>query len=59
MSRRASAAAAPEVAALIGPVLGLSDEEMAAQVEAYRASVDHERASAQLPETALAASIGA
>jgi len=45
LDRDASDAAAPDVAALIGAVLGLSDDEQAAQVVAYRASLAHERAS--------------
>lgn len=43
LERDASADAAGEVARLIAPVLGLSDAEAAAQAEAYRRSVAHER----------------
>ncbi|MBX3314950.1 MAG: glycerol-3-phosphate dehydrogenase/oxidase [Actinobacteria bacterium] len=50
LARDASAAAADDVAALIAPVLGLSDEEAAAQAEAYRAAIATERDDADLPE---------
>ncbi|MCU1453187.1 MAG: glycerol-3-phosphate dehydrogenase [Acidimicrobiales bacterium] len=59
LARDASAAAAADVAALIAPVLGLSEADQAVQVAAYRAAIDHERTSAGLPETALDASLGA
>ena len=59
LGRDASADAAADVAALIAPVLGLSPEQQEAQVDAYRAAIDHERASAGLPETALDAALGA
>ncbi|MCU1352297.1 MAG: glycerol-3-phosphate dehydrogenase [Acidimicrobiales bacterium] len=59
LARDASAEAAADVASLIAPVLGLSDAEQADQVAAYRAAVEHERTSAELPETALDASLGA
>jgi len=59
LSRDASAAAAHQVADLIGDVLGLSAGDRAAQAEAYRASVTAERTSAGLPETALDAVLGA
>ena len=48
-ARDASAAAAPAVAELIGTELAWSAEETAAQAAAYVASVDAERASADLP----------
>jgi glycerol-3-phosphate dehydrogenase len=51
LARDASAAAADDVAALIAPVLGLSDEDAAAQAEAYRAAVATEREQADLPLT--------
>jgi hypothetical protein len=44
---------------LIGPELGWDADESARQVEGYRAAVTHERESAELPETALDASLGA
>ncbi|HRW37690.1 MAG TPA: glycerol-3-phosphate dehydrogenase/oxidase, partial [Aquihabitans sp.] len=59
LARDASAAAAAEVGALIGPVLGLDDEAVAAQVADYRRAVELERTTAELPETALDASLGA
>jgi glycerol-3-phosphate dehydrogenase len=59
LARDASAAAADDVAALIAPVLGLSDADASAQAAAYRAAVQLERSSADLPETALDASLGA
>jgi len=58
LARDASAAAAESVALLIGPELGWSADESARQVEAYRAAVTHERESAELPETAIDASLG-
>jgi len=57
LGRDASGDAAADVAALIGPVLGLSTEQQAAQAEAYRAAVAHERSSAGLPETAPLATL--
>ena len=59
LARDDSAAAAPDVAALVGPILGWDDAERARQVKAYVASVEHERTSAKLPETALDAALGA
>jgi glycerol-3-phosphate dehydrogenase len=59
LARDASAAAAADVAALVGPELGWDDAEQARQVAAYRASVDHERAAPALPETALDNTLGA
>ena len=58
LARDASAAVADEVAALIGPDLGWDAAEQAAAVDAYRASVTHERVSADLPEIALDARLG-
>ena len=49
-NRDAAAAAAEDVAALVGAELGWSDEERAAQVAAYRTSSDHERRVPGLPE---------
>jgi glycerol-3-phosphate dehydrogenase len=51
--RDASAGVADEVAALIGPELGWSEEQAQRQVEAYRASVEAERTAPGLPEAAL------
>lgn len=59
LARDASAAAADDVAALIAPVLGLTDAEAAAQAAAYRSAIELERTTAHLPETALDASLGA
>ena len=57
MTHRATAAA--EVARLIAPILGLTEQDQADQVAAYHAALDEERRSAHLPETALDASLGA
>ena len=51
LARDASADAAEAIAALLAPELGWDDAACAAQVSAYRASIDHERRSAQLPVT--------
>jgi glycerol-3-phosphate dehydrogenase len=59
LARDASAAVAADVAALIAPDLGWDEAEQASQVDAYRRSVEHERAAPGLPETALDASLGA
>jgi glycerol-3-phosphate dehydrogenase len=59
LARDASSAAAADVAALIAPILGLSAAEADAQASTYRAAVELERSTAQLPETALDASLGA
>ena len=50
-ARDATAAAADRVAALIAPVLGWDDAEAARQVADYRAAVNRERESADLPVT--------
>ncbi len=47
LARDASADAAPEVAALLAHELGWSDDERDAQVRAYRAAVDADRAQLQ------------
>jgi hypothetical protein len=47
------------VARLIAGELGWDDARIAREVDAYRAACEHERQSAQLPETALDASLGA
>lgn len=59
LARDASAAAADDVAALIAPILGLSEAEASEQAASYRAMVELERTTAELPETALDASLGA
>jgi glycerol-3-phosphate dehydrogenase len=53
LARDASAAAAPEVAALMAAELGWSDTERDQQVEQYRALIEAERTTGGLPETAL------
>ena len=53
LARDASAAAADDVAALIGPELGWDTAEQRAQAEQYRALVQAEREAGELPETAL------
>jgi glycerol-3-phosphate dehydrogenase len=59
LARDASAAAAESVAALLAPELGWDDVEAARQVADYRAAIARERESADLPEAALDASLGA
>lgn len=54
-ARDRSAAAAADVAALIAPDLGWDDAEVERQVARYRASIEHERAAASLPDTAAVA----
>jgi glycerol-3-phosphate dehydrogenase len=58
LARDASAAAAAEVARLIGPVIGWDDAAAAASIAEYHTLVDTERVSAALPETALDAALG-
>ena len=58
LARDASAAAAEDVASLIAPVLGLSDEEAAAQAADYRAAVQVEREGADLPPTPFEGMVG-
>jgi glycerol-3-phosphate dehydrogenase len=53
LARDASAAAAPEVAALMAAELGWSEAERDRQVEHYRTLIDTERTTGGLPETAL------
>ena len=53
LARDASAAAAPEVAAIMAAELGWGDAERERQVERYRALIATERATGGLPETAL------
>ena len=59
LARDASIEAAAEVARLIAPELGWTAEQQAASTAAYCALVEAERASAELPETALDAALGA
>jgi len=59
LARDASGTAAAEVARLIAPILGLTEQDQTDQVTAYRTALDEERRAAHLPETALDASIGA
>jgi len=59
LARDASAAAAETVASLLAPELGWNEAEVSRQVTAYRAAVERERSAANLPETALDASLGA
>jgi glycerol-3-phosphate dehydrogenase len=47
------------VARLVGGELGWDDDRIRREVDAYTASVVHERHSAGLPETALDAALGA
>jgi len=53
LARDASAAAAADVAALLAPELGWDADRTTAEVAAYQASIDHERASAHLPTTSI------
>jgi glycerol-3-phosphate dehydrogenase len=53
LARDDSAAAADDVARLVGRELGWDDAERARQVKEYRAAVAAERDAADLPETAL------
>jgi len=55
LARDATAAAAEDVAALVGPDLGWSEDEQRAQVQRYRASVEAERHSFESTVTAAAA----
>jgi glycerol-3-phosphate dehydrogenase len=48
LQRDGAAAAALDIARLVAPELGWSDEEVARQVESFRAAIEHERASAGL-----------
>ncbi|HKA92507.1 MAG TPA: glycerol-3-phosphate dehydrogenase C-terminal domain-containing protein, partial [Acidimicrobiia bacterium] len=58
LARDDSAAAADDVAALVGADLGWDDAERARQVKEYRAAVAAERDAADLPETELERSPG-
>ncbi|MCZ7527503.1 MAG: hypothetical protein M5U14_14635 [Acidimicrobiia bacterium] len=59
LGRDATAAAADDVAGLLAPELGWSDDDRSAEAAVYRAAVAHERESAGLPETALDRTLGA
>jgi len=59
LARDASAKVASEVAALVADDLGWDADEQALQVERFRLLLDAERNAADLPETALDASLGA
>lgn len=58
LARDDAAVAAPAVAALLATELGWDDAERDRQVSSYVASTAHERESAHLPETTLAAALG-
>ena len=58
LHRDATAAAAGDVAQLIGAELGWSDAKITEEASAYRADAVAERESAQLPEVALDATLG-
>jgi glycerol-3-phosphate dehydrogenase len=58
LGRDDSAAAAEEVAALIGAELGWNTEQADASARHYRDDVDHERDAAELPETHLERLLG-
>lgn len=59
LARDDSAAAAADIASLLAVELGWTDAERDRQVAEYRASIEHERTAAELPETALDAATGA
>jgi glycerol-3-phosphate dehydrogenase len=59
LARDASRAAADDVARLVAPELGWDATRIRHEVEAFRQACDRERAAAQLPESALDASLGA
>ena len=59
LARDDSARAAADVAALVADDLGWDQAEQDRQVASYRASIEHERTAADLPETALDQLIGA
>jgi glycerol-3-phosphate dehydrogenase len=58
LARDASRAAAADVARLLAPELGWDDARVTREADEYRAGVVRERSAAQLPETALDASLG-
>src|SRR5207344_2646929 len=57
LARDDSAAAADEVATLIGPLLGWDPATERAQARAYRHAVDAERRAPELPEVVLDAAL--
>jgi glycerol-3-phosphate dehydrogenase len=59
LARDATLAALGDLAALVGPELGWTAEQQAAEVAATSASIEHEREAADLPVTALDAALGA
>lgn len=59
LARDASRAAAADVARLLAPELGWDDQRVHDEIKTYRAACDRERNAAELPETALDASLGA
>lgn len=59
LARDASGDAAADVGLLIAPELGLDADDVAAQVDAYRAALDHERAGNAAPTDADAAALPA
>jgi glycerol-3-phosphate dehydrogenase len=59
LARDASRAAADDVARLLAPELGWDPARVRHEVEAFRHACDHERSAANLPESALDASLGA
>jgi glycerol-3-phosphate dehydrogenase len=59
LGRDQTAAAAEVVARLIAPDLGWDAARVASEVAAFRAALEHERTSADLPEHALDESVGA
>ncbi|MGZ4713990.1 MAG: FAD-dependent oxidoreductase [Acidimicrobiia bacterium] len=53
LARDATADAAEDVARLVAPELGWDEARIRAEVEGYRAALEHERTSAGLPETVI------
>jgi glycerol-3-phosphate dehydrogenase len=51
--RDATAAAADEVARLIAPELGWDEDRIRSEVDGFRAALEHERTSAELPPTLI------
>ena len=56
LNRDATAAAAESVARLIATELGWDEARSSAEVDTYRAALEHERTSAGLPQAVLDAS---
>ncbi len=59
LARDASRAAAEDVARLLAPELGWDEARIVAEADTYRRACERERTSAELPESALDASLGA